>query len=269
VGGLGAVVLVTRSQPGAGATAKRLEARGYGAVVSPVLRIAMHEQPKPALDGVQALIATSAHGVAALGAVPGAAALPLYCLAGASLATAHDHGLGGNIHPVRGDAAALGAKIAVLCDSQNGPLLWARGHHVAHDVGADLATRGFEVRSWQAYEARPARALDKKAVQALRDGAIKAVLVHSARGAQAFAALAAHHELSLDGLVIIAISARASAPFETIKGILVHVAASPAEDAIMQKLEAVLPCSGAAVCPLPAAGERLHKGNANDRDHHG
>ncbi len=243
--GLGPGVLVTRSQPGADASAKRLAARGYRAFVSPVLKAVMHQQPEPSLEGVQALIATSAHGVAALARVPGASALPLYCLAGASLETARASGLGGAVHPVAGDAAELGGYIVKRCNPHNGPLLWARGQHIATDMQAVLAKRGLAVRTWQAYAAHPASALDEAALTALRAGAIKAVLVHSARGAQVFAALAAHHGLALQNLVFIAISARAAAPLKRLDGVQVHAAASPAEDAMIQKLDSVLRGLGA------------------------
>ena len=242
--GPGPGVLVTRSQPGADATARRLAARGYCPVLSPVLRIAASGQPKPPLGGVQALIATSAHGVAALAILHGAAALPLYCLAGASLEQARASDPDRPVRPVRGDAQALCARIARQCRPQDGALLWVRGQHAAVDVQAVLARKGFAVRVWQAYAAHRASALSEAARQALRNGAIKAVLVHSARGAQALAALAARHGLALDGLAMIAISARAAVPLHAVKGVCVHVAASPDEDAIMATLGAVLPASG-------------------------
>src|ERR1700689_2967092 len=59
-------VLVTRPYDDALETAAKLKALGHDAILAPLLEIRFHDGDEIALDGVQAILATSANGVRAL-----------------------------------------------------------------------------------------------------------------------------------------------------------------------------------------------------------
>ena len=198
-------LLVTRTLPGAERTAKALRALGHAVWVDPALTVHPTDEPLPDLAAIKALAATSAHGVKALGRLSGALDVPLYCLSGASARAAEALGF---VH-----STAIGEDARTLCDNicqtlspQNGPLLWARGAHISFDIKAELCGRGFSVKTWQAYEAQAAAALKESTLSAIRDGKIKAVLLHSTRGAKAFVKLAQSANLSLSALGAITLS---------------------------------------------------------------
>jgi len=241
MGGIG--VLITRTQPGAKRTAATLRGLGYNALISPALSICASQNPAPALHDIQAIICTSAHGVAAIANAPGAKDLPLFCLAGASVDTAREKGFNGPLHASAITAQALGDTVLEALTPDKGPVLWGRGRHFAFDMKAALMSKGFTVREWQGYEARPANALTAEACKAIREGAIKAVLFHSARGAKTFLALAQQSALSLDKITAIAISAEVAAGLENQGFFQVNRAIVPDEAAMIAALQSHLPLS--------------------------
>ncbi len=239
MGGIG--VLITRTQPGAERTAATLRGLGYTALISPVLTVCSSQNPAPPLYDIQAMISTSAHGVAAIAKAPGARDLPLYCLAGASVDTARQKGFNGPLHADAQTARELGETALKTLDPDKGPVLWVRGRHFAFDMKAALTSQGFTVREWQGYEAHPAGALTEEACQAIRQGVIKAALFHSARGAKTFLALARQSALDLAGITAIAMSAEIATGLEN-KGFLqVNRAIVPGEAAMIGALQSHLP----------------------------
>lgn len=239
MGGIG--VLITRTQPGAERTAATLRGLGYNPLISPVLTVCASQVPAPALHDIQAMISTSAHGVAAIANEPGARDLPLFCLAGASVDTAREKGFVGPVHASAITAQALSETILEILTPDKGPVLWVRGRHFAFDMKAALMSKGFMVREWQGYEARAASALTAAASQAIREGAIKVVLFHSARGARTFLALAQQSTLSLAKIAAIAISAEMAAGLENQGFSQVNRAIVPGEAAMIGALQSHLP----------------------------
>jgi len=198
-------VLVTRTLPGAEHTAKALRALGHKVWVDPALTVRPTDESLPEITAIKTLVATSAHGVKALGRLPGAKNLPLTCLSGASYETAKALGFS-HITATGEDARALCDDICQTLSPQNGTLLWVRGRHIAYDLEASLGEAGYTVHTWQAYEAHTSSALKGSTLAAIRDGKIKAVMLHSARGAKAFVKLAQGAGLSLSSLSAITLS---------------------------------------------------------------
>jgi uroporphyrinogen-III synthase len=208
--------------------------------VDPVLAVRPTDDPLPDIASIKALVATSAHGVKALGRLSGALDLPLYCLSGASgeaakaLGFAHSKAAGE-------DARALCDNIRHTLSPQNGALLWARGAHISFDIKAALCERGFSVQTWQAYEAHAAAALKESTLAAIRDGKIKAVMLHSARGAKAFVKLAQGENISLSGLGAITLSQNVAQGINNAGFARIVCAKAPNERAMMEAVHNLSP----------------------------
>ncbi len=237
MGGLG--VLVTRTQPGATHTATALQKRGYEALIDPVLNIVTTQAPPPDLTGVQAIVATSAHGVRAVAAVSGAKNTPLFCLSGASFDAASDAGFCGETFKTDGHAKDIAVAVSAHLSSQGGPVpvLWVRGRHFAFDMAKALGGFGCKVQQWEAYAAQPVAALCPQTIAAIHEGQIKAVLFHSARGAKHFVRLAHNAGVNLSGLKAVAMSAEAAKPLRPVEFGEIYLAARPDEAALLSAVQ--------------------------------
>lgn len=224
-------VLITRPEPGAAETARRVAALGWQPVLAPALLLA----PRPCgpLAGAQALLLTSR---AAARAVP-PAALPVLAVGEATAAEARARGFT-DVRAAEGDAAALAALAAATLSPAAGPLLLAVGAGYGAELAAALRTHGFRVRRRIAYAAAPAPALPEQAVAALRQGVIAAALFFSPRSAQAALALlgAAGLAATAPGIRALAISPRVAEVLAPLPWRRVEVAARPDQDALLQLL---------------------------------
>jgi uroporphyrinogen-III synthase len=238
MGGVG--VLITRSLPGAKASAGRLIQNGYTPYIDPVLEIHSSQQTPPDLQNIQAVIATSANGVRAFLGQYKHCTLPLFCLSGASKDEASGGQYAGKIHTVPGNAQDLLALALKRLSPKNGPLLWVRGHHAAFDMEAALIKAGYAVQMWEAYAAWPTSALSEETQRAFTEGRINAVFFHSARGANGFARLARQSGVSLHHSVAIAISPEAAAPLQNCGFTKLHCAPAPSETAMHALLKTLI-----------------------------
>jgi uroporphyrinogen-III synthase len=182
-------VLVTRPEPGAAETARRLVALGFQPVLAPALVLASRPVRLP---DAQALLLTSRAAARALpipGAIGGGLApalradLPVLAVGEATAAEARARGFIA-VAAAAGDAAALAAAAAERFDPAAGPLLLAVGAGYGQPLAAALRARGFRVVRRIAYAARPAPALPEAAATALREGAVVAALFFSRRSAE-------------------------------------------------------------------------------------
>jgi uroporphyrinogen-III synthase len=233
------LILVTRSEPGASATAASLAAAGFAAIKTPMLVI--EDRPTPAsLAGVQALLVTSAHAARRLAAAPGP--LPRVLTVGGATAEAARAAGATGVISADGDAGALVALVKRTLDPAAGPVLHWRGREVASDLAGALGAAGFEVREAVVYAAEPATTLAAEAAAALREGAAAAVLFHSARGARAFLAAADREGLTrrLERVVAASLSPQAGEPARD-RAFAKHVsAAQPLEKSLIEALTAAL-----------------------------
>jgi uroporphyrinogen-III synthase len=188
-------VLITRPRDDAEALARMLADRGVDSLIEPLLRIANLPADDLALNGVQAILLTSANGARALAAATAARSLPVLAVGSATAAAARDAGFT-EVDVAGGDVAALAALAARRCDSRAGPLLHVSGSVVAGDLAGRLEAHGFTVLRAVLYEAHRVSALSNAAVAAVGDGAIDAVLLFSPRTAKAFVALAREANLT-------------------------------------------------------------------------
>jgi uroporphyrinogen-III synthase len=135
-----------------------------------------------------------------------------------------------------GDAQALVRLVAERI-TPGATLLHARGRDAKPEPEASLSARGFAVSLWIAYEARPTGLLPAEAVEAIRAGAIEAVLHYSRRSAEILLALAADAQLdaSLPRMRHACLSPDVAEPLAS-AGLDVTVAEAPNEDRLLALL---------------------------------
>jgi uroporphyrinogen-III synthase len=181
--------LVTRPREEAESLIAALAIRTIEAIVEPL--IGVHYQPPQALDlnGVQAILCTSANGVRTMARASGERGMPLLAVGDATAARARMEGFG-SVESAGGDIGDLARLAAARLRPQDGALLHVAGNVVAGDLAGLLRAQGFTVERRVLYEARAADALSPAAVDSLRAGAIAFALFFSPRTAAIFAKLA-------------------------------------------------------------------------------
>jgi len=232
-----AQVLVTRAEPGAAQTARRLLDLGWTPVVAPLLRIAAIKEIRIDLSGVQAVLFSSANGVRAFAELGGHTDITALCVGDATALAAREAGFR-DVCSAEGDATALAMLARTALDPRAGAVLWASGEDIARDVGAILNQSGFEIRRAILYRAESEARLPEGAAKALEATALRAALFHSARAADVFAVLAADARLggraaSVDAICI---SSRVAEAARALPWARVVVAESPDEDAMLAAL---------------------------------
>lgn len=181
-------VLLTRPRQDSEATARLLAEHNIEAVIAPLIEISDIAGVSLDLDGVQALLVTSANGVRALARATPRRDIPVFAVGDASSAVAAQSGFG-QVTSADGDVAALAALARDRLAPEDGALMHVAGSAVAGDLAGDLATHGFTVRRAQLYRAQIADKLPAAAQNALNDGDIDAALFYSPRTAAQFAKL--------------------------------------------------------------------------------
>ncbi len=208
-------VWVTRTEPGASRTARRLKALGHEPLVEPVLEV----HPLPAaidLGGVGALAFTSGNGLHAFAKLNPDRGLPVFTVGEATAKAAREAGFG-SVMSAGGDVQALAMLIVASQSKLAGRVLFAGAVEPAGDLMGALDVAGVPARFAAVYETRP------RAVQAPPDA--EAVLVHSPKAAVQLA------RAGVDELPAYCISAAAAAPLAGWTRI--RVAAEPHEDSLL------------------------------------
>ena len=182
-------IWITRAQPGAEATAARVRALGHAPFVAPLLAVRMVEDPQIDLEGVKALAFTSANGLRAFAQACADRSLQVFAVGAATAQAAREVGFR-RVLSADGDVAALAEGIAARRNEIGGVVLHPGAAELAGDLAGALARAGVEVRALTLYDTAPA-VLEPDQVAEL--GEVDVALVHSAKGAQALAAVLAVH----------------------------------------------------------------------------
>ena len=170
-------VWITRAQPDADRTARRLADLGYEAVVAPVLTIQSLAFEPPAPATIAALAFTSANGVAAFAGFASAFRNhPVFTVGAATAEAARTAGFT-QVQSADGDAQALARLLAEA--AATGPVLAPGAAQPAADLQA-LTGPGVRILPLAVYEA---------VETGVAVPAFDAVLIHSPRAARAVAAL--------------------------------------------------------------------------------
>jgi uroporphyrinogen-III synthase len=230
-------IVITRPRPQGEALAARLGAEGHDCLIEPVLEIELLPGAPPSLEGVQAIVLTSANAVPALSEQ--ARHLPVFAVGEATAAAARVAGCC-RLAVAEGDARSLGRLIAARCRPGDGALLHLSGDYVREGLEEALAPAGLELRRHAVYRAAAARILSPGLRAALEHSTIGAVLLFSPRTAPAFADLVRSSRLQggLAGAAALCLSSAVAGEARPLPWSEVRVAARPTTDALVHLLDA-------------------------------
>ncbi|SDB31284.1 uroporphyrinogen-III synthase [Belnapia rosea] len=237
-------VLVTRPEPGAEETGRRLAALGWVPVLAPALQLAPRPIAAPAR--VQALLLTSRAAARALRPDALPATLPVLAVGEATAAEARHSGFV-KVEAAGGDAAALAQLAAARLDPLAGPLLLAVGAGYGREVALALRQEGFRVQRRVAYAAAPADTLPAPAREALAAGQVVAALFFSPRSVHCAISLIQEAGLAetAASITALALSPRVAAALQAAPAPLawraVRIADRPDQDSLLQLLGPRLP----------------------------
>ena len=180
--------LITRPQEDAAPLAEALSARGIEPVIESLLEIKPIAGAEIDLDGVQAVLFTSANGARSFANLTDRRDLPVLTVGDGSAATAKELGFT-QVESAGGDVKALATLVCDRLKPQDGVLFHAAGTITAGDLAGDLEKAGFTVRRTPLYTAEQAAVLSPETRMNLTLGGIDLVLLFSPRTAAIFAAL--------------------------------------------------------------------------------
>ena len=235
----GPCVLVTRPEADAGPLIAALQQRGATVLAQPMLRIDLKDADAPDLEGVQALLFSSANGVRAFARVAAGRALPVFAVGDATAAAAREAGFG-DVASAGGAIEDLAALVVARGDPAAGALLHVAGSAVAGDLSGLLEAAGFTVRRAVLYAATPADALEPEVRAALAAGELHAVMFFSPRSAATFASVARAAGLaeSCARVRLLALSGAVVEAAGTLSWGGVTVAAEPTQAALLAAFDA-------------------------------
>lgn len=222
-----APVWITRARPGALATAERVAALGFEAIVDPLLIVETLDVELD-LSHAAALAFTSANGVEAFARLSDQRGLPVFAVGRATAKAAQLEGFA-SVSSADGDVEDLCELIAA---SASGPVLWAGAKEPAGDLVGMLRNRRVMARSVVVYET-----LDRApaaATVALLEAPLT-VLVHSPRAARSLVRILG--ESRYPALRILCLSEAVAAPLAALREWMsVTFAPRPDETALLDLL---------------------------------
>ncbi|MDH3738241.1 MAG: uroporphyrinogen-III synthase [Alphaproteobacteria bacterium] len=191
-------VLITRPRQDGAETARLLSELDIETVNAPVMEISdiagAAQYLERDLEGVQAILVTSANGVRSFARATARRDLPVFAVGDASAAVASQSGFL-HVTSAAGDVATLADLVRDRLTPEDGALFHATGNIIAGDLAGDLTSGGFTVRRGRLYRTRMVDMLPEAARHALNGGTIDAALFYSPRTAAHFAKLVAAAEL--------------------------------------------------------------------------
>jgi len=227
-------LLVTRPEPDASATARRLEEMGHRVTVAPMLTVVLNDPPVD-LPEPAGLIVTSRNGVRALQSWPQAAGwrdVPLFAIGEATGTEARTAGFT-RVTAGAGEGAALLRVIGAALPAKAGPVIYAAARDLSGNLAEHLEAAGYDLQMVEAYRADRAEHLSPEVLAELEAGSIDGALFYSRRTAETFRDLVAGRPIRL---------AHAFALSEQVAGALqglaaeVHVAAEPDEASLFKSI---------------------------------
>lgn len=236
-------IVITRPEPAASATAKKLRQSGYDVIVSPVLEIVDTGAALPR-RGFSALIITSANALNVLeqrGAINALQKLPVFVVGDttAHKATAlgfkHVFSASGNA----GDLATLIIDHVAGLPKGLPDMLYACGVDSTPGMVAMLQNHSINITSFRAYKAVLVDQLTEKTAKLLQKNSPAEVLIYSARSARQFAHLAAAYTAGqpIDNIEILALSEQIKLALPKVWQARTFCARLPNEAALLALLE--------------------------------
>jgi uroporphyrinogen-III synthase len=224
-------LLVTRPEPDAAETARRLEALGHSVTVEPLLKIVLNRPPRDLPDPA-GLIVTSRNGVRALLTWPQASGwrdVPLFAVGEATGSEARAAGFR-RVTAGGGEGANLVPVIGAALAAASGPVIYAAARDLSGGLAEHLEEAGYDLQMVEAYRAERAESLSPEVLAALEAGAIDGALFYSRRTAETFRDLVAGHAIRLAHAF--ALAQPVAGPLKGLSGTL-HVAEAPDEASLL------------------------------------
>src|SRR5579872_5299414 len=240
-------ILVTRPNPDAETTAAGLRARGFEALLAPMLRFeasAFHDDADAHYGAVIVTSANALRGIEAQLKASPLLKLPLFAVGEQTAAAARKLGFE-QVISAAGDAASLrdlvAASVKAKALKKTSPLLYLAGADLARDLPGELGERGFTVITQTTYRMVPVAHFPEETREAFAADAVEAVLHYSRRSARAFieAVRAAGVEISALSLPQYCLSAGIATVLRDAGAAQVIVASSPDESALFGALESL------------------------------
>src|SRR5262245_38345979 len=188
-------LLITRPQEDAIAIAEVLRKRGHVPILAPIMEVHFREGPAIDLDGVQAVLTTSANGVRALARRTSRRDVPLYAVGPQTAEAARSAGFK-TVQSAEGDSGVLVEFVGSRLDPGKGVLLHAAGAETAGRLRQALQAKGFAVETTVLYDAVPVTSLPENARITLQEGTLDGVMLFSPRTAKTFATLTTEASLA-------------------------------------------------------------------------
>lgn len=230
-------ILVTRPEKDTGEISEKLRATGHEVIAAPLLHVEFYSGPEIVLDGVQALLATSANGVRAIARRTPRRDVPLFAVGPQTEAEARAAGFI-SIRNANGDSAELARATVQWVKPQDGILLHAAGAEAPKLLVAELEKNGFAVRREVLYEAQAPRRLPATAAEALRAGVLDAVMHFSSRSARIFAECVTREGLDepCEKLIALCISDAAANALSPLHFREIRIAKAPNQQSLLDLL---------------------------------
>ena len=235
-------LLITRPQEDAIAIAKILRALGHAPIIAPLMAVQFREGPALTLEGVQAVLATSANGVRAIAQRTPRRDLAVYAVGPQTAESARGAGFK-KVLSAEGDSNALVEFVGENADPAKGVLLHAAGAETAGRMKQALQAKGFTVETDVLYDAVPVTALPENALDVLKDGTLEGVLLFSPRSAKTFATLVTEAKVAsaCEKLEAYCISAATAAALTPLSFARVAVAGVPNQNAMISLIPPARP----------------------------
>ena len=159
---------------------EELDSRNIEAVLAPLLEIKFFGGSDLDLEGIQALLMTSANGVRAFSGRSDNRDLPLVAVGNATAKVAKEYGFD-HVISAAGDVEHLAASVVAGFNAEEGTLLHPSGSSVAGCLERLLGSAGYNYQRVVLYEAKVVEELPMVAMDELLNGALDGVLIYSPR----------------------------------------------------------------------------------------
>ncbi len=231
-------VLVTRSKEDATPLMEELGARNIEAVLAPLLEIKFFGGPVLNLEGVQALLMTSANGVRAFSKRSNDRDLRVVAVGDATAQAARGHGFD-NIISAAGDVDHLASAVIRGLKPEDGAVLHPAGTTVAGCLEGLLGSAGYNYRRVVLYEAKGVDRLPIVARDGFLNGAFDGVLIYSPRTGVTFRRLVVESGLAstLDKVCAFCLSANVMGSITGLPWASIFIAPRPEQAALLALLD--------------------------------
>jgi uroporphyrinogen-III synthase len=225
-------VLITRPREDAERIALRLAALGHEPAVVPLLETRFRDGGEIPLDGVQAILATSANGVRAFVRRSARRDVPLFAVGPQTAQAARAAGFA-VVRDAGGDANALGDAAAKWAARDGGVLLHVKGAEGPSALAALLAQKGFAAKSVVLYGMAALTEPPRELAEAFERG-VDAALFFSPRSAGIFKNCA--NGLATNTAIAACISQATAAALTPLVFRETRIAAEPNQQALLSLL---------------------------------